>query len=443
MTISLINKKDRSNLLLILLIFNLCLLAFLLMSSFEGEEKRHSNNLNIKKYLYHYPDHDIQELSFKKQEKITNELNFARSFIKLTHVRNTIELELLVDTLAPFLIEEIIFEDEAQVKAVYINDNKIDFETTEKGVLLNSHNNFKHKTYRQDKLSPINIKLELENKSKFSSISIKNLYNHKNISTKVVEVLQNSKEVEVIKSRTFTKGVYRFKQNLLIPKDAKVKFIGDVTFLMDEGTFIESYASFTINGQLNIKPLKQSWGSLSFHFINGGMKNINIQGSKRGIGTKGYYDCALCFYESSVDLKNIRLHDNNVEDALYGVKSSMNVRELSVSKITSDGFDCDFCELNISDSQFTQSVGDGLDISGTKFYVNNCVFDQNQDKGFSVGEKSEGLIKNSYFKSNNIAIAIKDGSKAKVTNLSYLDNKQNLVKYIKKNIYSQPEVIYE
>ena len=53
------------------------------------------------------------------------------------------------------------------------------------------------------------------------------------------------------------------------------------------------------------------------------------------------------------------------------------------------------------------------------------------DKGVSVGESSNVLIHNSYFKKNNIALAIKDKSKAHVLYSNFDNNKTHFSGYTK------------
>ena len=85
---------------------------------------------------------------------------------------------------------------------------------------------------------------------------------------------------------------------------------------------------------------------------------------------------------------------------------------------------------------------DGLDISGSQIIIDNNLFFNFSDKGISVGEKSYPLIKNNNLESNNMAIAVKDGSIAKVEQNTFINNKKDLSIYAKKKFYKYPKVIF-
>ena len=63
--------------------------------------------------------------------------------------------------------------------------------------------------------------------------------------------------------------------------------------------------------------------------------------------------------------------------------------------------------------------------------VDSSIILGSKDKGISVGESSNILIYNTVFKKNNIALAVKDHSVAKVLHVNFEDNKTQLSSYRK------------
>ena len=65
------------------------------------------------------------------------------------------------------------------------------------------------------------------------------------------------------------------------------------------------------------------------------------------------------------------------------------------------------------------------------------------DKGLSIGEKSQANIFENVIKENNIGIALKDESKICLKLNSVLENSDDLLLYIKKNMYMMPTLFID
>ena len=68
---------------------------------------------------------------------------------------------------------------------------------------------------------------------------------------------------------------------------------------------------------------------------------------------------------------------------------------------------------------------------GSKAIIENLVVVNSQDKGISIGENSDVIIKNSVFKNNKIGAAIKDSSKGKFFDVIFSNNEIQLASYAK------------
>jgi len=111
--------------------------------------------------------------------------------------------------------------------------------------------------------------------------------------------------------------------------------------------------------------------------------------------------------------------------------------------------DLDFVYGNVSDNVFNfigsheGKLTDGLDISGSVLNINNNLMQNMSDKGLSVGEKSRANIFDNVIKENNIGIALKDESKICLKHNSVLKNSDDLLLYIKKNMYKMPALFID
>jgi hypothetical protein len=90
------------------------------------------------------------------------------------------------------------------------------------------------------------------------------------------------------------------------------------------------------------------------------------------------------------------------------------------------------------DNNVSSLNGDGIDLSGSKVIIKNNKIISSSDKAISVGEKSLAIIKNNYFKLNNIAIAIKDESKTYIFDNKFDQNNLKFSMYVKKYFFDIP-----
>ena len=124
----------------------------------------------------------------------------------------------------------------------------------------------------------------------------------------------------------------------------------------------------------------------------------------------------ITFYHSDVSIIASTFNNTIAEDALNIVSSTFELDGVKIQNTTSDGFDCDFCTGNISNSEFSNIQGDAIDFSGSNIEANNINFTNIFDKAISVGEAT--ILNASNLNISNVAIAIasKDGSKARINN---------------------------
>ena len=113
------------------------------------------------------------------------------------------------------------------------------------------------------------------------------------------------------------------------------------------------------------------------------------------------------------------------------------------SNIFFDGFDSDFSQGQVRQTEVRNAGNDGLDFSGSIVHIEDCWVQDCRDKGISVGEESDLTIFSTTIKNANVAIASKDlsvvyGKEIKVENCD-----QAFVAYQKKVEYGPGKMIIE
>ena len=150
---------------------------------------------------------------------------------------------------------------------------------------------------------------------------------------------------------------------------------------------------------------------------------------------------AVTFYNTEVDLKNVRFEGTQAEDALNLVKTSFTLKNVEVSNTVSDGIDFDFSKGIVRESKFFDIGGDALDFSGSPVEIHQVVARRVKDKAVSVGEASSVIIRESDFSDVGVGIASKDGSHTEAEKVSI--SKYGLhaaMTYIKKDFYGTPSL---
>ena len=153
------------------------------------------------------------------------------------------------------------------------------------------------------------------------------------------------------------------------------------------------------------------------------MCGIGKANNPRGISSDGWnLTGGINFYKSDVNFSNCSFYNCFSEDALNVISSSFSLTDCTFSSCSSDAFDGDFVEGEISACSFKNIEGDGVDFSGSVATVHQSVFSNITDKAISVGEKSQ--IKVIQCSINNVAFGVvsKDSSITEVVSGSSVSN---------------------
>jgi hypothetical protein len=149
---------------------------------------------------------------------------------------------------------------------------------------------------------------------------------------------------------------------------------------------------------------------------------------------------AVNFYESDVDLINVKFMNNRCEDALNIIRSEFTITGCSFDNIFQDAFDSDFSEGIVLNSFFRDIANDAVDFSGSKITIEDCEIINTGDKGISCGEKSVLTINNVKINNSNVAVASKDLSRLTIANSLITNSKYSFIALMKKPEYGEAEI---
>ena len=254
---------------------------------------------------------------------------------------------------------------------------------------------------------------------------------------------------------TTNKKHHRFRDDIFISEPTHLRG----TVIIDPGTkftFAEG-ASLSIEGTLIAKgsitnPIifsanDKSWGG--FYVLcknNSEAFQVDIENvlfekarnfSRDSINLTGAFNIYNCKSKISKSI----FKNNYSEDALNIVASQAELDQLQFVLTPSDALDVDHSQIVISNISLTDIGGDAIDISGTNLNMTDATIQNVQDKAISIGEDSLATLKNLKIKEIGTGVAVKDGSKCEVQNVSIKNSKvAALMTYKKKSFYSSPSL---
>jgi len=234
-----------------------------------------------------------------------------------------------------------------------------------------------------------------------------------------------NKEILIEKDYIFSKD-----KKLIVKEGAKIKFENDSS-LFSEGSIIFEGSKKTpiiidgINGNGSI-----ILSDNEFSFKNVIIKNLSFPKDK----TKILYG-GINIINSDLEILDTKIINSNSEDAINIISSNSNIKNLLVKNIQADAIDIDFGKINFENISCEDVLNDCLDASGAN--VNGAFLKGKNinDKGLSFGENSIGEILNIDFQHTRLGVAVKDGSKLKLSNYKLQNNEYDLAVFNKKNEY--------
>ena len=420
-------------------------------------------NLNAKtfnassKITNHLIDKDLEALGHIRNNilSIKNYLNYAKIYITKELLGNKTKLDILLDSEAEFYLTgyQTCNGDAKNFKKSY---SLINSGTEGKYEIINS--------YEFSEKDECFSKYFFKNKITGNQLEQKHIYENKIIrfdNAKLEErgltqinFTQNNNTI------TIKEGSYLVKDDLIFPRNINVTVLPGAEFLLNPNVNIVFSGNVKFLGNSE-KPInfrskeKAPFGTIAF--IGKPEKNKTLEanflhvenGSETylfGIYFSGQF--ATKYYDVKIfnsTFKNAQADDGiNIKNGFVNLKNNLFIENFG------DQIDLDFTfgtveGNNFKGAKFLDLMGfnnDGLDVSGSRLRILNNIFENNNDKGVSVGEASVVYLTDNQLINNRLGIAIKDQSTVCLDFNKFQKNVKNFDLYVKKKFFSKPEIFH-
>ena len=243
-------------------------------------------------------------------------------------------------------------------------------------------------------------------------------------------------------------GNHRISKHLVIPDNYTLR-IGDGTTLdFVNGAGLVSYGPVEIYGKKDSPILITSSDKSAngFSILQAGPEESKLKyvifDNFNTLDYNGWtLTGAINFYESPVDIDHCIFRNNHCEDGLNIVRSNFELKNSSVINTPFDGLDVDFSKGRIQNCKFVNTQNDGMDFSGSNIIIESATVDNAGDKGLSVGEETDVVIKWMNVNRAVIGVAAKDLSTVLIKQV-ILDNcDQGFAAYQKKAEYGGSKIV--
>ncbi len=233
-------------------------------------------------------------------------------------------------------------------------------------------------------------------------------------------------------------GKWLVDKNLILPEGFLFRAEGEITFDLINDAVILARGPLFFEGSLEHPVIVTSSDSTGQGVVVLNAKglshisNTNFDNLKSVDQFGWSLPGSVTFHESEVHMQEVLFSDSFAEDALNIVRTSFQLDSVRFHSNASDAFDADFAEGTISHSVFLDSGNDGIDASGSKLTLDTVEIKNAGDKGFSAGEYSFINGKNLTISDSKIALASKDKSVVKLSNISIANSEIGVAVFQKK-----------
>lgn len=262
------------------------------------------------------------------------------------------------------------------------------------------------------------------------------------------------------------KGNYLIRETVFIPMGYVLEIEAGTTIRMAPGVSFLSYSPLRIWGTREnpvvIKALKEekpfgAWAVLgALGLIGTGgeqgesegeeetgpisiIEHLDFSGASSTFLDGAFYPGGLNFHEMNVEIKNSRIHHNRGHDGLNVKRGKVLLENNRFYSNAVDHAALDFCKGVVIGNRFIDDTrdreGDGLDLSGSEFFVGNNVFAYFVDKGLSIGEETRCFLYNNVIRQNRIGLASKNRARVLAMDNKFYDNARAIAAYQKEPMF--------
>jgi len=246
--------------------------------------------------------------------------------------------------------------------------------------------------------------------------------------------------IDRARKRIFIKpGSWDLRRNMIIPKGYMVICGAGTELDLSGSAKVLSYSPVEFRGTADEPIIIRSTGSdgqgLAVMSADGKsvLEHVNFVNLSNPSENGWELTGAVTFYESAVRFFRCQFIESRSEDGLNIVGSRFTVEKCVFSGTRFDAFDADFCRGRIVDTLFMHSGNDAIDVSGSVVTVRNVRIKGAGDKGLSCGENSRMTANDIEVSDAAIAVASKDLSETIVKGARIRSCRIGLAVYQKKS----------
>ena len=228
-------------------------------------------------------------------------------------------------------------------------------------------------------------------------------------------------------------------KNILIGFESKPVYLTK-KYLIENTTLITYYEpNVNIDGVKKTIEIILSNNKQRVLFIDGELENwqidVVIDKNIKTLNARANEDSLTgCTTFYNVEFNNTSIISSNsfCEDSINIMKSRGQINYIDIINSKFDGLDLDYSNVEIDKINISSSGNDCLDLSAGKYKINELNVNICEDKGISIGEKSQVLIESYSGRSTFLAVAVKDSSTVLIENFLFQNTNQCVAVYRKK-----------
>ncbi|MFA6449779.1 MAG: right-handed parallel beta-helix repeat-containing protein [bacterium] len=244
-------------------------------------------------------------------------------------------------------------------------------------------------------------------------------------------------------------GQVEIRETLIIPQSINVILTPGLRLIFSPGSSLVIFGDLTGKGTAQNPIILEGsgksllWGGLKVHGVRTAprralLEHVFFYGGSAGKDESARFTGVLTVIDSAVTIKNCHFYSGQSDDGVNIKYSSVNISDNTFENASDDSLDCDFCRGTISGNEILKSGGDAMDLSGSDLIVNNNIISECVDKGMSVGENSDIKASGNIISDCRYGIAVKDSSKAVVSDSYIFRVNAAFAAYRKKPTFGYP-----
>lgn len=238
-------------------------------------------------------------------------------------------------------------------------------------------------------------------------------------------------------------GVVDILEDRIYDETQQINILPGTEFRLGKGKSLVFYGKVTALGTgiqpIVFKPLtSEPWGSLVIqgeHASGSHFSHVEVFGGSLLSHRLINYPGQINIHDvTDFTLESCFIHRNHVgDDSLHIAYATGLVENCRFEDTAFDAVDIDIADVKMQNLEFTNIGNDALDLMTSRVQVSNLYVKGAGDKCISVGEESDLVVANASLANCEIGIAVKDQSKADLTEVDFQENREKAISLYQKN----------